>query len=163
MPLRPEPKLDYLTKDQVNALLGATKLPHLVVYVALACATGARNSALLELTWDRVDLQRRFIDFTTDSHHKKQYQNWSFRMAFADFVRDRVPRYSPPQKPKPKEWSVYDLKPGDLCLWTWHGIRKVRVTKIDLRARHVFGEWEIEPGRWNPNGCFLFGEIAEYR
>lgn len=31
-------------------MLGATKLPHVYLYAILACATGTRNSVLLELT-----------------------------------------------------------------------------------------------------------------
>lgn len=64
LPSRSAPRVDYLTKDQVRALLAATDTPHVRLFTILACSTGARNRALLELTWDRVDLLRRRIDFT---------------------------------------------------------------------------------------------------
>ncbi len=37
--------------------------PHVRLFVVLAITTGARAGAILDLTWDRVDLDRRLIDF----------------------------------------------------------------------------------------------------
>lgn len=62
LPPPPPPKERYLSKDEVRKLLKATrKYPHLRAFVALSVSTGARQSALLELTWDRVDMNRRMI------------------------------------------------------------------------------------------------------
>jgi integrase len=36
---------------------------HLALFTRLALFTGARSGAILELTWDRVDLQRRRIKY----------------------------------------------------------------------------------------------------
>ena len=36
LPSRPPPKTDYLSKDQVNALLSAAKLPHVGLFIVLA-------------------------------------------------------------------------------------------------------------------------------
>ena len=44
-----------LTRNEVRRLLEALEdMPHLALFVRLAIATGARMSAILELTWDRV-------------------------------------------------------------------------------------------------------------
>ncbi|WP_019520302.1 tyrosine-type recombinase/integrase [Faucicola boevrei] len=54
----------YLTENQCKQLLGKCKLypnPLFYVYVALLLNTGCRSSELLTLTWDNVDLDRKFI------------------------------------------------------------------------------------------------------
>jgi integrase len=56
----------WLTRDEAARLLRACRHPHLAylrifILVALYCA--ARHSAILELTWDRVDLDHGLIDF----------------------------------------------------------------------------------------------------
>lgn len=64
-PSRPPPRTLYLTKEQARALIDATS-GHLRLYIVLALSTGARNGALLDLTWDRVDLQRRLLELRTE-------------------------------------------------------------------------------------------------
>lgn len=62
LPPPPPPKERFLTKDEVRRLLKATRrFPHVRAFIALSIATGARQSALLELTWDRVDFKRGII------------------------------------------------------------------------------------------------------
>jgi integrase len=62
LPAPPPPKERYLSRDEARALLkGARRFPHVRAFIALSLATGARQSALLELTWDRVDMERRRI------------------------------------------------------------------------------------------------------
>lgn len=58
-PKRPE---HHLTRQQCRDMIAAAHLPHLKLYLILALATGARNAALLELTWDRVDFERGKIN-----------------------------------------------------------------------------------------------------
>lgn len=62
LPSPPPPKERYLSRDEARALLKACRrFPHVRAFIALSLATAARQSALLELTWDRVDLDRRRI------------------------------------------------------------------------------------------------------
>lgn len=61
-PQRPEPKTDYLTRDQVRKIVDACKFRHIKLFVVLAITTGARMGAILDLTWDRIDFERRQID-----------------------------------------------------------------------------------------------------
>ncbi|WP_370316010.1 tyrosine-type recombinase/integrase [Sagittula sp.] len=59
-----DPRADYLERKQVAALLrAARKRPHVAMFVRLAVYTGARASAILQLTWDRVDLKTGAVDF----------------------------------------------------------------------------------------------------
>jgi integrase len=45
---------EYLTRDEARRLIEACIEPHTRLFVRIALATGARMSAILELTWDRV-------------------------------------------------------------------------------------------------------------
>lgn len=59
---KPPPRTDYISKEQFQKLLAATEYPHLILFMILAVTTGARSNALLDLTWNRVDFNRRIID-----------------------------------------------------------------------------------------------------
>lgn len=62
LPPQPLPKERYLTRDEARALLkAARRFSHVRAFIALSLATGARQSALLELTWNRVDFRRGTI------------------------------------------------------------------------------------------------------
>ena len=62
-PPTPKPKEGHLTKAQARALIDAATVPHVKLYIVLGLGTGARNAALLDLTWDRCDFERERIDF----------------------------------------------------------------------------------------------------
>jgi len=61
-PPQPKPKEHHLTREQCFALINAATTPHVRLFLILALGTGARNAALLELTWDRCDFERGIID-----------------------------------------------------------------------------------------------------
>lgn len=61
-PERPERRDRHLTRAQFRRFLAEVKAPHARLYMNLAIATGARPSALLDLTWDRVDFERGLLD-----------------------------------------------------------------------------------------------------
>jgi integrase len=61
LPSKPPPKSDYLTREQYKRLLAAAEAPHLRLFIVLALATAGRMTAILQLTWDRVDFERRQI------------------------------------------------------------------------------------------------------
>jgi len=62
LPRKPPPRDHALTKDEARRLIAAAHVPHVRLFIVLALATAARAGALLDLTWDRVDLERRRID-----------------------------------------------------------------------------------------------------
>lgn len=74
LPPRPPSKTDYLTKEQVRELTSRSEFPHLSLFILFAVATGARNRAILDCTWDRVDFTRRLIDLRVpgDEHRKNR-------------------------------------------------------------------------------------------
>ena len=57
------PRELYLDRDQAPVLLRACKSRHVHIFMLLAMTTGARKGAILDLTWDRVDLARGVIDY----------------------------------------------------------------------------------------------------
>jgi len=61
-PERPPPRDKRLTREQVKAFRDACEYPHIRLFVTLAIATGARMSAILGLTWDRVDFEKERIN-----------------------------------------------------------------------------------------------------
>lgn len=62
LPSQPPPKDRFLDKDEARRLMKASRrFSHIRAFVALSLATGARQTALLDLTWDRVDFRRRTI------------------------------------------------------------------------------------------------------
>lgn len=61
-PAAPERQVRHLTHDQFERWYEEVKAPHARLYALLGLFTMARPSAILELTWDRVDFDRRQID-----------------------------------------------------------------------------------------------------
>lgn len=61
-PAAPEREIRHLTHGQFERWYAEVKAPHARLYSLLGLFTMARPSAILELTWDRVDFDRRQID-----------------------------------------------------------------------------------------------------
>lgn len=61
LPTKPPPRDHYLTKAEARRLLEAAVMPHMKLVIVLALSTAARIGALLDLTWTRVDFERRKI------------------------------------------------------------------------------------------------------
>jgi integrase len=62
MPPEPPPRDRYLTREEYRALReAAAQTPHCEVFVILAYTTAGRKTAILELTWDRIDFARGLI------------------------------------------------------------------------------------------------------
>lgn len=64
LPQKPAPKDRYLKRDEFERLYECAKLPHVKLFIIMALATGARVTAILELTWDRVDFARGLISLS---------------------------------------------------------------------------------------------------
>lgn len=52
----------WLTKKDVRKIVSQAAY-HCQVFIEIAVKTAARNGAILELTWDQVDLEKGYIDF----------------------------------------------------------------------------------------------------
>jgi len=60
LPQAPPPRDRWLTEAEAQRLLASAETPHIRLFIMLALHTAARASAILDLTWDRVN--DRFID-----------------------------------------------------------------------------------------------------
>lgn len=71
LPAMPESKVEHLTKAQFRKFLEGCKAPHVALFAQLAITTGGRATALLELTWDRVDFERKLIHLNPSGRVQK--------------------------------------------------------------------------------------------
>lgn len=67
LPQKPAPKDRWLTDAEIGRLMGADAEPHIRLAILLMLTTAGRVGAILELTWDRVDLERGQIDLRLDA------------------------------------------------------------------------------------------------
>jgi integrase len=72
LPPAAPPKERYLTRDEYEKLLEAATSPHIELFIILALSTAARASALLDLTWDRVDFKRGQIQLSKGEETNKR-------------------------------------------------------------------------------------------
>lgn len=66
-PQKPAPKDRWLTHAEIDRVLSADAEPHVKLAVILMLTTAGRVSAILQLTWDRVDFDRRQINLRLDN------------------------------------------------------------------------------------------------
>ncbi|MHA6687021.1 tyrosine-type recombinase/integrase [Mesorhizobium sp. A556] len=60
-PSAPPPRDNHLTKAEYNKLLASCIQPHVRLFCVLALTTAGRKTAILQLTWDRIDFERGLI------------------------------------------------------------------------------------------------------
>ncbi len=63
MPPMPPPRDRWLARADVDRLIQSAGAPHIRLFVVLAFHTAARTGAILDLTWGRVDFERRLIHY----------------------------------------------------------------------------------------------------
>lgn len=72
MPAASPPRERYLTREEYGKLLAAAVSPHVKLFIILALSTGGRMSAILELTWDRVDFKGGLIKLSVGGEGNKR-------------------------------------------------------------------------------------------
>lgn len=152
-PQKPAPKDRHLTKREAQRVLAAAALPHVKLTIHLMLATAARISAILELTWDRVDFERRLIHLIDPEQraHKKGRAtvpiNDTLLAALQDARRGAFSGYV-------VEWGGERVKSVKKSIST-----AARVAGLDDVSPHVFRHtaavWMAEAGVPMP-------EIAQY-
>lgn len=149
MPQKPEPKDQFITREQFRTLLehcdGHTKL-----FVILAIATAGRTSAILELTWDQIDLENRMINLGTGNRIKRRAvvpMNDMAHGALNDAYNDRPCEYVVSYAGR----KIQSIRKGfDSALV------KAKIKRVTPHAlRHSAARWMAE------GGCSM-SEIAQY-
>lgn len=144
LPSQPPPKDRFLDKAEARALLrAARRFSHVRAFIALSLATGARQSALLELTWDRVDLKRRTITLSLNDAKDEQRK----RRATVPMT-DRAYRYlrvlkAASQSEHVIEWGghrVYSVKKGFAAAAKRAGLSGITPHVL----RHTAASWMAE-------------------
>lgn len=91
------PKERSLTRDEYARLLDCAKSPHVRLFIVLALSTAGRESALLELTWDRIDFQRGAVRLANGQTSNKGRgcppMNKNARAALEEAYRARTSDY----------------------------------------------------------------------
>lgn len=73
LPSQPPAKDRFLDKAEARRLLKASRrFAHVRAFIALSLVTGARQTALLDLTWDRVDFKRKTITLSLNDAQDEQ-------------------------------------------------------------------------------------------
>lgn len=75
LPSAPPPRERHLSRDEARALIAGCAMPHIRLFVVLALTTAARKTAILELTWNRVDFERGIIRLGTGEGRRKGRAN----------------------------------------------------------------------------------------
>lgn len=68
LPQAAESKRRHLTHREFDKFFDSVMAEHAKIYVMIGLYTMARPTAILQLTWDRVDFMRKQVDFTPPGH-----------------------------------------------------------------------------------------------
>lgn len=74
-----------MTFDEAKAILDQAGDPHVHLFILLAMTTGARHTAILELTWDRVDWDANTVSYEVDEDPNPMHKNYKKGRATAPF------------------------------------------------------------------------------
>lgn len=64
------PRERWLTVEEYSRLLATSERQYLKIFIAIAMATSARPSSILELKWFQIDLDARLIHFNPPGRHQ---------------------------------------------------------------------------------------------
>ncbi|WP_374412663.1 tyrosine-type recombinase/integrase [Novosphingobium colocasiae] len=70
LPQAAESKRRHLSHAEFDQFFAGIRAEHAKLYVMIGLYTMARPTAILQLTWDRVDFMRGLIDFTPPGHRR---------------------------------------------------------------------------------------------
>lgn len=143
-PAKPDPKDRHLSREEVGRLLANAKAPHVRTAMHLMLGTAARITALLELTWDRVDFDRRLIHLRNPEDPVKRKGraivpiNKTLMAALKEAEQGKVSEYV-------IEWAgapVKSLKKGIAS-----AAKSARVDGVSAHVfRHTAAVWMAEAG-----------------
>ncbi len=142
-----DPRVRFLTEDEHRKLMALPMDGRLRRFFRLAFGTGARSEAIQELTWDRVDMQNRLIDFRLQGVRYKNKRRVVVPIS-DDLFRQLEAMYA-----SRKDEFVVGRGPSGRNTSTHHlAKRAMRAIGIDEYgcarhvARHTFASWRLQRG-----------------
>jgi integrase len=152
VPQKPSPREHHLTRAEAQRLHDAAVMPHMKLFIRLALGTAGRAGALLDLTWDRVDLVSRTIDLRDPT--RPRTRKGRARVPMSQALHDALlEAHSAALSPFVIEWAggkVTSVKKGVAA-----AARRARVTCTPHVLRHTAACWMAEAG-------VPMTEIAQY-
>lgn len=143
LPSVPEGKTRHLTRQEFARFFDAVKADHARLYVMIGLFTMARPSAILDLTWDRVDFMRRRIDFTPPG-----YIRTAKRRTVIPIADDLLPELQRGAEAATSEWVIerggQRLQSVKKAFQSASERSAVRATPYTLR--HTGAVWAAEAG-----------------
>ena len=142
-PAAPERRVRHLTHAQFEKWFAEVKAPHARLYVLLGLFTMARPTAILELTWDRVDFERKQLDLNPKGRRQTKKRrpivaiNDELLEALTEAHRGRQSEYVVERGAKP----ISNIKKAFQAASARSGIK---VTPYTLR--HTGAVWAAEAG-----------------
>lgn len=141
LPAAGAPRSRHLTRPEASLLIQSADVAHVRLYVILALATAARPAAILDMTWDRVDLDAGRIDLGPGSGNKRRAIvpiNEMARTALTAAKRAALSDYVVEWAAKP----VASVKRGFASAATAAGLEDV----TPYTLRHTAAVWMAEAG-----------------
>jgi integrase len=153
LPPKPRPKDRWLTEKEARRLLDAAITPHMKLYILLALFTAGRPSSILDLTWDRVDFERRQIQL--DNPKRDRTAKGRATVPMADELIE------------PLERVKHSAQTNHVIEWGGQPIASVK--RGVVRAAHRAGLKGVTPyvlrhtaGVWMAEGGIPMEQIREY-
>jgi integrase len=72
LPVSDPPKDHFLTPKEYGRLLKHATAYHINLFIIVAFHTGARSNAVLDLTWDRVNFEKKLINLSKGAQNNKR-------------------------------------------------------------------------------------------
>lgn len=144
LPPTPERKQRHLSRSEFKRFFAAVKADHARLYVAIGLYTMARPSAILDLTWDRVDFMRRQIDFTPPGHIRT-----AKRRVTVPIADDLLPHLQTGHAARTTEWVIERGGNRVACVKKAFQAASERsgVHATPYTLRHTGAVWAAEAGR----------------
>jgi len=145
------PRERYLTREEYRLLLDAAGAPHLKLFIVLALATGGRASAILELTWSRVDFKRELVRLATGEQRRKGRATVPMTMAAREALEEA-------EKAAVTPWVIEYAggKIGSVKKAFSRAVKKAGLKNVSPHVlRHTAAVWMAEAG-------VPMSEIAQY-
>jgi integrase len=158
--------------------------PHICLFVVIAFATGARHTAILDLTWDRIDFARGLIAFDEDLPRDPMSKSWRKGRAIVPMNRAVRAALELAHEGRQSKWVIEHggrrlktvregfanaCRRAGLADVTPHTIRHTVATWLedrvpDARRAQLLGHGDIETTRrvYTHSGVALLEEAVSY-